>query len=206
MPPCSSSLAAFCPRSSAGNAGTLSTSHGVIPKRLLPGSSPTECNSHTLWPLPTAPCGIWNGGLYDYPIYGRAIRLPSHARVQSVPRSSWSSLVQQPANRPLQVAPAPSRDPVVNPPTPTGPMFPLSAQSRLQWRNRNRWQRQLRRVVQSTLGLLKTRVPMSQWRHGLQLLLLGVQAWVLLLALWGNVSAPGARRASFWTRALPVTF
>ena len=39
-------------------------------------------------------------------------------------------------------------------------------------------------MVQSTLGLLKTSVQMSQWRHGLQLLLLGVQAWVLLLALW----------------------
>ena len=28
--------------------------------------------------------------------------------------------------------------------------------------------------------------------------------WSMQIALWGNVSAPGARRASFVTRALPV--
>ena len=34
------------------------------------------------------------------------------------------------------------------------------------------------------MSLLNTSVPVCQWQHSLQLLLLGVQAWVLLLAPW----------------------
>ena len=150
VPPCSSCLGVSCLPSSAEVDGTPSISCGNTPMHPLRGSSLIASNSPTPWPLPTAPYGIWNGGLYDY--YGRAIRLPSHARVPSVPHSSGNSLMQPLASHPPPVAPAQSRAPLTNPPTPISRMSPLSAPSRLRWRNQNRWRYQQQRVIPSTMG------------------------------------------------------
>ena len=181
---CSSYWEEHCPPSSGGEGGIPHINPDATPMPHPHGAYLTESSSRTPWLPPTAPCAIWNGGLYDYPNYGRVIRLPSHARLPSVHHSSWNSLMQPHTNPRPQAARATRHRPSVSPPIPIDRMCSLSAQSRRRWRNQNRWRHHQRQIMQSTMELLHHPLPVSHWRHALQLLLVGVQAWVLLLALW----------------------